>query len=75
MSDKQINIIKTIPEKSSENAINSENNTSQNIKEDTPIKPSCYEFKDEPIQLVLSSNGLLETTTEAINILTGLKNE
>ena len=75
MSDKQINIIKTIPEKSPENAINSENNTSQNIKEETPIKPSCYEFKDEPIQLVLSSNGLLETTTEAINILTGLKNE
>ena len=31
--------------------------------------------KSKPIQLVLSKNGILETTTEAINILTGLKKE
>ena len=31
--------------------------------------------KQKPIQLVLSKNGILETTTEAINILTALKNE
>ena len=35
---------------------------------------SSYEFKDEPIQLVSIKDGILETTAEAINILTGLKN-
>ena len=29
----------------------------------------------KPIQLVLSKNGILETTTEAINTLTGLKKD
>ena len=33
-----------------------------------------YEFKEEPIQLVSIKDGILETTVEAINILTGLKN-
>ena len=35
---------------------------------------SSYEFKDEPTQLVSIKDGILETTAEAINILTGLKN-
>ena len=39
------------------------------------VNHTPYEFKDEPIQLVISSDGILETTTEAINILTALKNE
>ena len=34
---------------------------------------SC-EFKEEPIQLVSIKDGILETTAEAINILTELKN-
>jgi len=34
-----------------------------------------YEFKEEPVQLVYIENGMLETTTEAINLLTALKNE
>ena len=33
-----------------------------------------YEFKEEPIQLVSVKDGILETTAEAINILTYLKN-
>ena len=33
-----------------------------------------YEFKEEPIQLVSIKDGILETTVEAINILTRLKN-
>jgi hypothetical protein len=39
------------------------------------VNRTPYEFKEEPIQLVISSDGILETTTEAINILTALKNE
>ena len=39
------------------------------------INRTLYEFKEEPIQLVISSEGILETTSEAINILTALKNE
>ena len=39
------------------------------------INRTLYEFKEEPIQLVISSEGMLETTSEAINILTALKNE
>ena len=35
---------------------------------------ASYEFKEEPIQLVSIKDGILETTAEAINILTGLKN-
>ena len=65
---------------------NSENNLTKNItaeissnvaseKNLISINHSPYEFKEEPIQLVISSDGMLETTTEAINILTALKNE
>jgi hypothetical protein len=39
------------------------------------ITISPYEFKDEPIQIVLASEGRLETTAEAINILYSLKNQ
>ena len=49
------------------------NNINPNSKQET-TQPS-YEFKDDPIQLVFVSDGLLETTTEAINILTALKNQ
>ena len=38
------------------------------------LKEIPYEFKEEPIQLVSIKDGILETTAEAINILTGLKN-
>ena len=34
-----------------------------------------YEFKNEPIQLLYISDGLLEPTTEAINLLSSLRNE
>ena len=34
-----------------------------------------YEFKEEPIQLIYISDGILEPTTEAINLLTELRNE
>ena len=39
------------------------------------INNTPYEFKDEPIQVVLVSEGRLETTAEAINILYSLKNQ
>jgi len=39
------------------------------------INSTPYEFKDEPIQVVLVSEGRLETTAEAINILYSLKNQ
>ncbi len=39
------------------------------------INSTPYEFKDEPIQIVLVSDGRLETTAEAINILYSLKNQ
>ena len=39
------------------------------------ISSTPYEFKDEPIQVVLVSDGRLETTAEAINILYSLKNQ
>ena len=35
----------------------------------------AYEFKEEPIQLIYISDGILEPTTEAINLLTELRNE
>lgn len=44
-------------------------------EEEHSVIHSSYKFKDEPIRLILDNNGLLEITTEAINLLTGLKNE
>ena len=38
------------------------------------LNEAAYEFKEEPIQLVSFKDDILETTAEAINILTGLKN-
>ncbi len=35
----------------------------------------AYKFKEEPIQLVYISDGMIEPTVEAINLLTALKNE
>ena len=77
MTEKAINENTPNPEQSSENTSNTEANSSQeNQNKNQSVKLTSNEFKDVPIQLVLSSsNGLLETTTEAINILTGLKNE
>ena len=79
MTENTLNGNKLIDEKPAENSINTEDNSSQNnqIESLPPALPSSFanEFKDEPIQLVLSKKGLLETTTEAINILTRLKNE
>ncbi len=45
-------------------------NLEQSDKDHTP-----YEFKEEPIQLIYISDGILEPTTEAINLLTELRNE
>ena len=45
-------------------------NLEQSDKDHTP-----YEFKEEPIQLIYVSDGILEPTTEAINLLTELRNE
>ena len=77
MTEKPINENLSAPEVSSENKTNIDvNSTNITPNENTPNKTSSSESKEEPIQLVLSSNnGLLEITTEAINILTGLKNE
>ena len=79
MTENPLNGNKLIDEKPAENIINAKDNSSQNnqIESLPPALPSSFanEFKDEPIQLVLSKKGLLETTTEAINILTRLKNE
>ena len=77
MIEKPINENLSAPEVSSENKTNIDvNSTNITPNENTPNKTSSSESKEEPIQLVLSSNnGLLEITTEAINILTGLKNE
>ena len=46
------------------------------IEEDSQDKShTTYEFKEQPIQLIYISDGLLEPTTEAINFLTALRNE
>ena len=47
-----------------------------NTSDNNLISPNeaAYEFKEEPIQLVSFKDDILETTAEAINILTGLKN-
>ena len=76
MSEKPINEDNTNYEQSLDNTINTEANSSHNFLNDSAsVNQILSEFKDEPIQLVISNNGLLETTTEAINILTALKNE
>jgi len=48
--------------------INTDDNNLNSLNE------TLYVFKEEPIQLVSIKDGILETTAEAINILTGLKN-
>ena len=48
-------------------------NDIEEVPHDKPNK--AYEFKEEPIQLIYISDGLLEPTTEAINFLTALRNE
>ena len=46
------------------------------ISTDEPEKPQeAYQFKEEPIQLVYISDGMIEPTVDAINLLTALKNE
>ena len=34
-----------------------------------------YEFKEEPVQLVYIEDGMIEPSTDAINLLSALKNE
>ena len=41
----------------------------------TEVNRSPDEFKEESIQLVINSDGVLETTSEAKNILTALIKE
>jgi hypothetical protein len=45
------------------------------IKTDQSESNHSYEFKEEPVQLLYIEDNLLEPTTEAINLLTALKNE
>ena len=46
------------------------------IKTDSSEKSHSYEFKEEPLQLIyITDDGLLEPTTDAINLLSELKNE
>ena len=74
--ENKLNEKKNLRDKNLYKTINFE--TSSNLASEKnliAIERTQYEFKDEPVQLVISSDGILETTTEAINILTALKNE
>ena len=78
-SEKSLNNINEI-NKNSDNSLNIITNKEINSnltseKSLISISNTPYEFKDEPIQLVLVSEDRLETTAEAINMLTGLKNQ
>ena len=79
MEDKPINELKANVENLPVAPVNSEvasTGDEQKISEEEPVTvDSNDKFKDEPIKLILDNNGLLEITTEAINLLTGLKNE
>ena len=76
MTENKINEINTYSETTLSKILTSEVNSNlASEKNLISIKRIPYEFKEEPIQLVISSDGSLETTTEAINILTALKNE
>ena len=78
MEEHRINEIKKYGDR---NIIINKNNNSESSsnlasqKSLIAIERIHYEFKDEPIQLVISTDGVLEPTAEAINILTALKNE
>ena len=51
-------------------------NNINEIDIEEPEKPQeAYKFKEEPIQLVYISDGMIEPTVEAINLLTALKKE
>ena len=74
MTEKNTNEINTNSENSLGKILESNSNLASE-KNLISINRTPYEFKEEPIQLVISSEDILETTTEAINILTALKNE
>ena len=74
MTEKNTNEINTNSENSLGKILESNSNLASE-KNLLSINRTPYEFKEEPIQLVISSEDILETTTEAINILTALKNE
>ena len=50
-------------------------NANEIIPEVTEKEHPPYEFKDEPIQLIYIEDGILELSTDAINLLTALKND
>ena len=50
-------------------------NTNEIIIESSDKIHPAYEFKDEPIQLVYIEDGMIEPTTDAINMLTALKDQ
>ena len=50
-------------------------NDNEIVPEPTEKAHPPYEFKDEPVQLVYIEDGMIEPTTDAINLLTALKNE
>ena len=50
-------------------------NTNEIHTEQPETTQTHYEFKEEPVQLLYITDGLLEPTTEAINLLTELRNE
>ena len=49
--------------------------TNEIIIESSDKTHPAYEFKDEPIQLVYIDDGMIEPTTDAINMLTALKDQ
>ena len=76
MTENNINEEKAISEKTLTKILTEEVNSNiASEKNLIEVNRSPYEFKEEPIQLVISSDGVLETTSEAINILTALKKE
>lgn len=50
-------------------------NTNEIHTEQPETTQTHYEFKEEPVQLLYITDGILEPTTEAINLLTELRNE
>ena len=50
-------------------------NINEIIIESSDKTHPSYEFKDEPIQLVYIEDGMIEPTTDAINMLTALKDQ
>ena len=76
MTENNINEEKAISEKTLTKILTEEVNSNiASEKKLTEVNRSPDEFKEESIQLVINSDGVLETTSEAKNILTALIKE